>query len=444
MQDFPEVRYADAGGVNIAYEMRGEGEIDLVRLPGMMGGIVGGVLDPVAGAHYDHLASFTRLIRLDRRGTGLSDPLVAGGAPQLEQQVEDIVAVMDEVGSERAALYGAADGGAVAVLFAAMYPERVTALVLSGSWARFDAAEDYPMGRPAGEWAEAEEQIRTQWGNLDDPWLLDRVCPSRRDEPGFAQLLARLQQVTSSKAVAPSAVALFDADVRDVLPLVQAPTLVTCGADAENLVAQSSFLAEHIPNTRFVTFPGADNYFGVETPKLSVIIEEFLTGARPVVLSDRVLATVLFTDIVGSTEHAAELGDRGWKELLDAHDRLVREELARVGGTEVKQTGDGFLATFDGPARAIGCAQAIVRRAAHAGVEVRAGVHVGECEKRGSDLAGIAVHIGSRVCALAGPGEVYATSTVRDLVTGSLIQFTDRGRHELRGVPGEWTILAAT
>ena len=387
---------------------------------------------------------FTRLIRLDRRGTGLSDPLVAGGAPQLEQQVEDIIAVMDAVGSERAALYGAADGGPVAVLFAAMYPERVTALVLSGTWARFYATDGYPLGRPAGERESAQRSLHDHWGDLDEPWLLDRVCPSRRDEPGFATLLAQLQQVTASKAVAPSAASISDADVRDVLPLVQAPTLVVCCVDAQTLPAQSRFLAEQIPNAQLATFPGADNYFGVETPRLGEIIEEFLTGARPVVVSDRVLATVLFTDIVGSTARVVGLGDEGWKKVLDADHRLVREELAGTGGTEVKQTGDGFLATFDGPARAIGCAQAIIRGAAAEGVDVRAGVHVGECEKRGSDLAGIAVHIGARGRALAEPGAVYTTSTVRDLVTGSLIQFSDRGRHELKGVPGEWAILAAT
>jgi class 3 adenylate cyclase/pimeloyl-ACP methyl ester carboxylesterase len=424
--------------------MRGVGEVDLVRLPGMMGGLLGGFLDPVAGAHYDHLASFTRLIRLDRRGTGLSDPLVAGGAPQLEQQVEDIVAVMDHVGSERAALYGAADGGPVAILFAAMYPDRVAALVLSGAWARFYTDDDYPWGRPNAERDWAKQQIEAHWGDVDDPWLLDRVCPSRQHEPGFAGLLARLQQVTASKAEAPSAASLSDGDVRAVLPLVQAATLVVCAADAPLLLSQSKYLVDRIPNARLATFPGADNYFGVETPRLGAIIEEFLTGARPVVVSDRVLATVLFTDIVGSTERAADVGDQHWKELLNEHDRIVREELTRAGGVEVKQTGDGFLASFDGPARAIGCAQVILRRAAESGIDVRAGVHVGECEKRGNDLAGIAVHIGARVSALAGPGEVYATSTVRDLVAGSLIQFTDRGRHELKGVPGEWTILAAT
>src|SRR4051794_33511257 len=370
MNNFPEVRYADAGGVNIAYTMRGTGEIDLVRLPGMMGGIVGGVLDPVAGAHYDHLATFTRLIRLDRRGTGLSDPLVAGGAPQLEQQVEDILPVMDAVSSERAALYGAADGGPVAVLFAAMYPERVAALVLSGSWARFYATDGYPWGRAAHERGFAEEGLRKHWGDLESPWLIDRVCPSRIDEPGFRTLLAQLQQVTSSRAFAPSAASLSDADVRDVLPLVQAPTLAVCCADAQTLLGQSTYLAAQIPNARLETFPGADNYFGVETPRLGAIIEEFLTGARPVVVSDRVLATVLFTDIVGSTERAADLGDQSGKAVLDAHGRFVREELARVGGTEVKQTGDGFLATFDGPARAIGCAQAIARRAEAAGIGV--------------------------------------------------------------------------
>jgi len=369
---------------------------------------------------------------------------VSGGAPPLEQQTEDIAAVMDQVGSRRAALYGGVDGGAVALLFSAMYPERVSALVLNCVAARFFVGDGYSWGLPVESRVDWRDDHLAHWGDIDDPWGFDVVAPSRVDEPGYRELLARIQQVGATKAAALANVdALFDTDVRAVLPLVQAPALLLFPEESEIYRAHGQYLVEHLAEARIAMYPGADTYFGLNTPDMSALIEEFLTGARSVALTDRVLATVLFTDIVASTEHAVDLGDERWKLLLDTHDSLARAELARAGGREVKHTGDGFLATFDGPARAIRCAQAISQHAEATGIAIRAGVHVGECEKRGDDLAGIAVHIGARVCALAQPGEVLATSTVRDLVAGSGINFTDRGRHTLKGVPGEWTILAA-
>jgi class 3 adenylate cyclase/pimeloyl-ACP methyl ester carboxylesterase len=446
--DFPEVRYADADGVSIAYCVRGNGPIDLVRVPGPYTGILASTVDPVLGSHYEHLAGFARLVLLDRRGLGMSDPLVAGGAPPIEQQVHDILAVMNAVGSRQAALYGGADGGPVALLFAAMHPGRVSAVVLNSTWARWDRAPDYPVGVDPAFREQQGLLMRSRWGDLGNPWGIEAIAPSRLDDPSFRQVLARVQQVSASRAAVSAAFLNAENDVRAALPLVQAPTLVLCGADSVDvgglqLLGQSQFLVDHIPNARLALFPGADMYFGVHTPEMGALIEEFLTGTRPVPVSDRVLATVLFTDIVASTERLAELGDQEWRAHLDDHDAMVRTQLERFRGREINTAGDGFFATFDGPARAVRCAQAIADGARPLGIDVRAGVHVGECEVRGDDLAGIAVHIGARVCALAQPGEVLATTTVRDLVAGSGIEFADRGCHTLKGVPGKWTILAA-
>jgi class 3 adenylate cyclase len=438
-REFPAVRYAEAAdGVFIAYEVRGEGPMDLVRVPGTMTSLVASFLDPVVGEHYDHLARFSRLIRLDKRGTGLSDPPVEGGAPLLEQQVEDVLAVMDQVGSQRAALYAGADGGPVAILFAAMYPHRVSALVLNSSWARrFGGPRDSKQPPSAADRDAVVQALRASWGDLEAPFALEIIAPSRRNEPGFAQLLARVQQVSASKAtVASSWVA--DVDVTDLLPLVNTPTIVLGAANEDpiNGLVHALVLAERMPNARFVAYPGADIYFGVHTPEIGALIEEFLTGARPVQASDRVLTTVMFTDIVASTERLAELGDRRWRTQLDRHDTLVREQLVAFRGREISTAGDSFFATFDGPNRAIQCAQAVIEKARTIGIDVRAGVHTGECETRGDDLGGIAVHIGARVSALAGAGEVFTTSTVKDLVAGSGIVFTDLGLHELKGIPG--------
>jgi class 3 adenylate cyclase len=289
----------------------------------------------------------------------------------------------------------------------------------------------------------ATERCHRQWGDLDNPWGLDVVAPSRRSEPEFRELLARVQQVCASPAAA-AAIAVPNGDVRDVLPLVQAPTLVVYAAEAgRDVPGHARFLAEHIPNARLQSVSGADIYFGANLMERTAVVEEFLTGTRPAPVTDRVLATVVFTDIVSSTERLAELGDRDWRAKLDRHDAMVRTQLERFRGVEINTAGDGFFATFDGPARAVRCAQAIIVAARPLGIDVRTGVHAGECEVRGADYAGIAIHIGARVCALAQAGEVLVTSTVRDLVAGSGITFTDRGRHALKGVPDEWTILAA-
>jgi class 3 adenylate cyclase len=440
LAEFPEVRYADAGGSAIAYSAHGEGSLDLVVVPGVMTSIVGAVMNPVVGDFYERLSSFSRLIQLDRRGTGMSDPLSVGAAPPLEQQVGDVVAVMDAVESDQAALYGVSHGGPVAIMCAAIRPERVSALILNCTIPCYD---DHMWG-PSGETqVHRLEQLRHRWGNVDDPWQLETIAPRQAAEPGFAATFARVQQVSASKSAAAAAFeAWWSSDVREVLALVQVPTLILFPDGVPSLREAGQYLEQHIADARVITRPGPDFLLPTAVGELSATIAEFLTGVRPAVPTNRVLATVLFTDIVASTEMVVEVGDEQWRRLLDTHDDAVRVELASAEGREVKHTGDGFLAVFDGPARAIGCARAIIHRAAAAGVAVRAGVHVGECEKRGDDLAGVAVHVGARVCSLAGPGEILVTSTVRDLVAGSGIEFVERGDHPLKGLPGTWPILA--
>jgi len=442
--EFPEVRYADSDGVSIAYEVRGVGSLDLVFLPSAMASLMASTVDPVIGQFLDQSASFARLIRLDKRGIGMSDPLIAGDAPPLEQQVSDVLAVMDTVGSARAALYGRGLTGQVALLFAALHPDRVTALILHSTFARYFAADDYPWGAPVGSRERLLERVRAHWGDLDHPFGLDTLAPSRAAEPGFARTFARVQQVSASKSAAVAERRVHvDSDLRDVLPLVQAPTLVTFPEAAPFASDAGRYLADHIADVRVVTQPGVDLYLSPDNVgELGATIEEFLTGVRPVVPSDRVLAAVLFTDIASSTERAATLGDRAWSGLLDRYRTAVRDELHRYRGREINTRGDDFLATFDGPARAIRCAFAISAAAAHLDIDVRSGLHAGEVELMGDDISGIAVHIGARVGALAGPGEVLVTSTVRDLVAGSGLRFIEHGEHTLKGVPGEWTILA--
>ena len=435
---FPQVRYANADGVSIAYEVRGSGPLTLVRVPGSATSVLATYLDPIAEEHCDRLAKFSRYVALDRRGTGLSDPLLDGAVPLLEQRVADVVAVMDAVDCDSAALYGQADGGQVALLFAAMYPDRVDALILSNAWARFIRSDDYPYGLDPILVEEEERQVAAQWGDLDDPWGFASLAPSRRTEPGYRELLARIEQVSASRAAAAAECVNF-LDVRDVLQLVQAPTLIMFAPEAGfDIAGHSQFLFDHLPHARLVTLPGTDVYFGDNTPHRSAHIEEFLTGTRPSPPSDRVLATVLFTDIVASTEHVAAIGDRRWSEQLDRHDALVRAHLDRFRGREISTAGDSFFATFDGPARAIHCAQAVINDARALGLDLRAGVHAGECEVRGDDYGGIAVHIGARVAALATAGKVLTTSTVKDLVAGSGITFSDHGTHTLKGVPEPW------
>ena len=440
MPEASETTYARSGDVNVAYRVvdGADSDLSLVWVPNWLSNVDYFYEEPTFVRFFDRLAAFSRLILFDRRGCGLSDPVM--GAPTLEERMDDIRAVMDATGTERAALWGFSEGAPMAALFAATYPDRVSALVLYGAFARSLPAPDYPYA-PAADGARWARAIR-DWGTGAN---LELFAPSAADDARFRAWWARFERGANSPGAALEILRLnAQIDVRDVLPAIRVPTLVLHrGDDVTVNVECARHLAATIPGARLVELEGADHVPMVgDQEAILEETEEFLTGARPRREPDRVLATVLFTDIVGSTELAAQLGDRRWREVLAEHDALVRRELERHRGREVKTVGDGFLATFDGPARAINCAVAIARAASGAGLTIRAGLHTGEAEVIGADLGGIAVHIAARVVALAEPGEVLASSTVRDLVVGSGIEFADRGSHTLRGVPGEWRLFA--
>lgn len=436
----PETRYARSGDVHIAYQVFGSGELDLVLVNGFTSHLELVWEHPSAARVLEGLASFARVINFDRRGSGLSDPVT--DAPTLEQRMDDVRAVMDAAGSERAALLGWSEGAPMSILFAGTYPDRAQALVLWGGLARSTYAPDYPFAvRVEDLIAAGTELILPHWG---EGALVEIASPSVADDPATRRWYARLERGGASPGMLAAVVQMFlDIDVRDVVPSVHVPALVLHRThDRMVNVRHGRWLAEHLPNARLAELPGDDHslWFGDSAAALGEI-EEFLTGTRTAAEPDRILATVMFTDIVDSTKTAGELGDRRWRELLEDHARATRDALARHGGREIKSTGDGFLATFDGPARGIRCAQAVVQEAHRSGIRLRAGLHTGECEVIGDDIAGMAVHIAARVSALAGPDEVLVSRTVRDLVAGSGIVFEDRGRHELKGVPDEWDIL---
>lgn len=436
----PRTRYARSGDAHIAYQVLGDGPIDLVMVPGFVSNVEHYWEMPTVPELFDRIASFSRLILWDKRGTGLSDPV--SGVPTLEERIDDLKAVLDAVGSERTALWGVSEGGPMSVMFAATYPERTSELILYGTTPRFSRAPDFPSG-----WS--DEFAATQLAAIEEHWgegaLIETFAPSYADDPLACQLWGRFQRAGASPAMARRVLeALAEIDVREILPAVNVPTLILHRTDERVATVEGArYMAEQIPGARLVEFEGSDHLpmFG-DSHALIDEMEEFLTGERRTRPVDRVLSTVLFTDIVGSTERAAELGDRGWRELLSRHDELVRRQLSRFGGREVKHTGDGFLATFDGPARGVRCASDIAEAVRIAGLEIRAGLHTGECELRASDIGGMAVHIAARVMSLAGPGEVLTSSTVKDLVVGSGLQFADRGLHPLKGVPDEWRLYA--
>jgi pimeloyl-ACP methyl ester carboxylesterase len=433
----PETRYARSGDVYIAYQVVGDGPIDLVVVPGFISHVEEWREEPLCARFFERLASFSRLILFDKRGTGLSDRVAE--MPTLEQRMDDVRAVLAAAGSERAAVLGMSEGGAMSALFAATYPDRTAALVLYGTFAEFRS------------WVPTAEHLEHFLHAIAETWgtgqSLPYFVPSLADDQRFRSWWARYERRGASPGAAMDLMRMnSEIDVRHVLPTIRVPTLVLHRTgDVTVDVEAGRYQAAHIPGAKYVELAGIDHLpFAGDSEAVLQEIQEFLTGARPVPELDRVLATVLFTDIVGSTELAARLGDRRWRDLLDAHHAAVRGELRRYRGREVKTAGDGFLATFDGPARAIRCADAI-RAAVHTlGIEIRAGLHTGEIELMGDDVGGIAVHLGARVAAEAGSGEVLVSSTVRDLVAGSGIEFDDRGTHVLKGVPGEWRLFAAT
>jgi pimeloyl-ACP methyl ester carboxylesterase len=436
-----DIRYAQSRGLSVAYAESGEGELDLVVVPGFVSHLEVGLEQPLLAQMFRRLASFARVITFDKPGTGLSDPV--SGAPTLEERMEDLRAVMDAAGAERAALLGASEGAPMSALFAATHPGRVRALIMYGSYARGTASADYPWAPSPDQIAAAVEAIGELWGTGA---MLEAFAPSVAGEPDYVRWWARFQRMAASPAMAKAVVELAaEIDVTDVLPGIRVPTLVLHRTDDMLWPVEGArFVAERIPGARLVEVPGIDHQPWVgDVEPLMAEIESFLTGARHAPEPDRQLLTVLFTDIVGSTGRAAELGDHRWRELLETHDQCVRGKLDAHRGLEVKTTGDGFIATFDGPARAVHCALEICEAVGPIGVQVRAGVHTGECEVTGDDVVGIAVNIGARVGDLAGPGEVLVTGTVKDLVVGSSLDFEPRGTHELTGVPGEWNLFAA-
>jgi pimeloyl-ACP methyl ester carboxylesterase/class 3 adenylate cyclase len=436
----PRTHYVKSGDVYIAYQVVGDGPLDLVYAPPWIGNMELFWEEPRYARFLKRLAAFSRLILFDKRGTGSSDRTT--GVPIIEQQIDDLTSVMNSVGSERAALLGASEGGSLCTLFAATHPERTSALVLCGAVATTRWSPETPWAPTRETFDTWMETVERQWGG---PLALDLFAPSVAHEERFRAWWARLLRLAASPAAAIALLRMLDeVDVRPVLPTIRVPTLVLHAAgDRIVSVENGRYLARHIPNAKYVELPGADHFPYVgDTDVIVAEIEEFLTGGRRVPEADRILATVLFTDIVGSTARAAQIGDQRWLDLLASHHTLVRHELGRFRGREVKTVGDGFLATFDGPARAIRCACAIRDGVRPMGIEIRAGLHTGECELMGNDVGGLAIHIGARVAASAAPSEVLVSSTVKDLVAGSDLRFVDRGTHQLQGVPGEWRLFA--
>ena len=442
-----ETRYARSGDVSIAYQVTGDGPFDVVFVPGFVSHVELAWDVPGMAAYNRRLASFCRLIRFDKRGTGMSDRV--SGVPTLETRMDDVRAVMDATGCERAALIGVSEGGPMSILFAATYPERAWALALCGTFARVRWAPDYPIGASDEEARRDDEEIEQRWGEPEEAIALAReVAPESSDDE--LQAFATMIRQSASPGAALALNRMNDEiDVRDVLPAIRVPTLVLNREGEHPFIRQgSAYLAQHIAGARYVELPGSSHApFAGDSESYVRAIEGFLQEAWAEEASaepepDRVLATILFTDIVGSTAKAVELGDARWRELLEQHHATVRRLLLRHRGTELDTAGDGFFASFDGPARGIRCARAITESVRDLGIEVRAGLHTGECERMNSKVGGIAVHIGARVAAEAGPGEVVVSSTVKDLVAGCGIAFHDRGAAELKGVPGEWRLFA--
>ncbi len=439
----PTTRYAHSEGASIAYQVVGDGPVDLLFLPGWISQVEQLWEAPAQRRFLERLAGFGRLILFDSRGTGLSDRVLEEFT--LEQEVKDVLAVLDAAHSERAALMTYAVGGLVGALLAAEHPERIGALVMYASVSRTSWAPDYEWAMTAEQREELTERNISEWGAADNPWM-SLWAPSVADDPTLAAWFARMQRLSASPSEARIiSRAMVDLDVRHVLPQIRVPTLVM--HRPKELVwdvRHSRYLAEHIPGARYVELEGVDSFpFVGDSDAILEEIEEFLTGGRAGGELARALLTVMFTDIVDATSHAARLGDRRWRDLLARHDEEVRKELARFEGREVKTVGDGFLATFDGPpSRALRCALAITHSAQDLGIEVRVGIHTGECELIGDDVGGMAVHIASRVSGLAAPGEVLVSGTVFGTVVGGPFTFEDRGFHELKGVPGRWPLFA--
>jgi class 3 adenylate cyclase len=435
--EVPEVHYARGSDLAIAYQVLGEGPVDLVFAPFLTSMSHVWELEPMRG-FLQRLSTFSRLILFDKRGTGLSDQ--PRDIPTLEARMDDVRAVMDAVGSRRAVLFGVADGGQACAMFAATYPERTARLILWNVSAKRIRTDEYEAGLTVEGWHARLLEIRERWGDRDFHEELGRLLnPSVGDDPTYLEWVVRTHRAAASPGAAYASFRmLMETDLSDILPAVRVPTLVM-HSPAERVA--STYLAGLISGAMRIEVPGLDSSPGLH-PEVADEAERFVAGELPAEVPETVLATVMFTDIAGSTKTAAAVGDRAWRDLLARHHSLVRRELGRYRGVEVDNAGDGFFATFDGPARAIACARAVVAGAGELGLQVRAGIHTGECELHDGKVAGIAVHLGARVAAAANPGQVLATSTVKDLVAGSDLDFSERGEHELKGVPGRWRLYA--
>jgi class 3 adenylate cyclase len=432
----PNTQYAKSGHVRIAYQVVGDGPFDLVFVPGFISNLDLTWDDPVRAQVWTRLAAFSRLILFDKRGTGLSDR--TGGLPTLEERMDDVRAVMDAVGSRQAALFGASEGGAMSMMFAATYPDRTRAMVLYGAFAHF-----LSWITPPDQLEAFLERLEKNWGTGE---TLAVFAPNLLSDDAYKRRYARFERLSASPSSATALIRMnSEIDVRPILPSIRVPTLIVHReADANVNVEAGRYLAHQIPNAKYVELPGNDHLLWVgNTERVMDEVEKFLTGSRHTPDPDRVLATVLFTDIVGSTKRVEAIGDRAWHDLLDRHNEIVRREILRHRGREVKTTGDGFLITFDGPARSIRCSLAISEAVEDLGLQVKAGLHTGEVEMTDNDLSGIAVHIASRIAAMAQPGQVLVSSTVRDLVAGSNIRFRDEGSHRLKGLEERVKLFAA-
>jgi pimeloyl-ACP methyl ester carboxylesterase len=446
MQVVPDIRYAKAGDVRIAYQEFGEGAVAIVLVPGSFVHIETSWDVPDFAKFWRRLAAFGRIVIFDKWGTGLSDRIGPGEWPTLEERTRDVLAVMDAVGLEKAAIMAAADGGPVAAMFAAAHPERTKCLLLYGTSARLTQASDFPIGIPGVVVDALLEGIDERWGNDAAPFIFEQTAPSWIVDPEWRRLLARLQRRAASPSAAASLMrVMFETDVRALLPMIRVPTLVLhVKGDQLVPIDHGRYLAERIPDARFIEFDGSDHLFLHENgDAVADAIQEFLTGSHSRPDVDRVLVTILFTDIVESTSRVAELGDHRWRGLLETYREHAHQEVTRHRGREIDFAGDGLLAIFDGPARAVRCAAAIRERVRPLNLAIRAGVHTGEVELMEHGIAGISVHVGARIMALAAPDEILVSNTVKDLVAGSAIAFDDHGVHALKGIAERWQIFSA-
>ena len=431
----PKTMYAKSGDLHVAYQVFGHGQLDLVMIPGFVSHVEYVWEEPRAARFLERLASFARVIMFDKQGTGLSDR--ASAVPTLEQRMDDVRAVMDAAGSRRAALFGISEGGPMALLFAATYPERISGLIIYGGFARIVRDDD-----ERDRFKNFIASMERHWGG---PWGIQHWAPSQVGDVAFRRWWAAFLRMAASPGAAGATLRMtMEIDVRHVLPAIRTPTLIMHAAQDRLLpVAHARHLAAHIPGALLVEVPGEDHLvFLDQSDQVLSEMQAFLTGVRPADDPDRVLATVLFCDIVGATERAVQLGDRGWRDLLARYYASLRKALNHYRGREIDTAGDGLLAAFDGPARAVQCAFSWVSAVRELGLSVRVGLHTGECERIDDKLSGVAVHIGARVAALARPDEVLVTRTVKDLVAGSAITFKDRGMHRLKGVSDSWRLYA--